>query len=77
MNAIPGRVQHGGALSGRDTTAANRTVSGLLKLLHPDPGTAIPDADLEWAVRLALECRRRVKEQQKRMGAAECSSRTP
>ena len=26
---------------------------------------------LEWAVRLALECRRRVKEQQKRIGSAE------
>ena len=29
------------------------------------------DEDLEWAVRLALECRRRVKEQQKRIGTAE------
>ena len=27
--------------------------------------------NLEWAVRLALECRRRVKEQQKRIGSAE------
>ena len=64
-------MHYGGALSGRDTTAVNRTVSGLLKLLHPDPAAAIPDEDLEWAVRLALECRRRVKEQQKRVGAAE------
>ena len=32
----------------------------------------MPDADLEWAVRLALEVpRRRVKEQQKRIGSAE------
>lgn len=31
----------------------------------------MPDESLEWAVRLALECRRRVKEQQKRVGAAE------
>ena len=31
----------------------------------------IADEDLEWAVRLALECRRRVKEQQKRIGSAE------
>ena len=31
----------------------------------------IPDEDIEWAVRLALECRRRVKEQQKRIGSAE------
>lgn len=65
------RVQLGGALSGRDTTAVQRTVSGLIKLLHPDPDTHVPDEDLEWAVRLALESRRRVKEQQKRIGAAE------
>jgi ATP-dependent Lon protease len=31
----------------------------------------VSDEDLEWAVRLALECRRRVKEQQKRIGSAE------
>jgi len=31
----------------------------------------MPDEDLEWAVRIALEGRRRVKEQQKRIGAAE------
>ena len=31
----------------------------------------MPDEDLEWAVRLALEVRRRVKEQQKRIGSAE------
>lgn len=31
----------------------------------------VPDEDLEWAVRLALEVRRRVKEQQKRIGSTE------
>jgi ATP-dependent Lon protease len=31
----------------------------------------ISDQDIEWAVRLAMECRRRVKEQQKRIGSAE------
>ena len=71
MGATLGKVQYGGALSGRDTTAVSRTISGLLKLLHPDPDAPVPDDDLEWAVRLALECRRRVKEQQKRIGAAE------
>ena len=71
LPALQGRVIYGGALSGRDTTAVNRTVNGLLKLLYPDPEAAIPDSDLEWAVRLAMECRRRVKEQQKRIGAAE------
>jgi len=65
------KVQLGGALSGRDTTAVQRTVSALLKLLYPDPEAAVADEDAEWAVRLALECRRRVKEQQKRVGAAE------
>ena len=61
----------GAALSGRDINAVNRTVDGLLKLLYPDPEMPIADEDLEWAVRLALECRRRVKEQQKRIGSAE------
>ena len=69
--ALQGRVFFGGALSGRDTTAAQKTLSGLLKLLYPNPDMEISDEDLEWAVRLALECRRRVKEQQKRIGAAE------
>lgn len=69
--ALLGRVHFGGALSGRDQNAVNKTVSGLLKLLHPDPQAAVPDEDLEWAVRLALEMRRRVKEQQKRIGSAE------
>jgi ATP-dependent Lon protease len=65
------RVFFGGALSGRDTTAAQKTVSGLLKLMHPNLDEPVPDETLEWAVRLALECRRRVKEQQKRIGSAE------
>ena len=61
----------GGALSGRDTTAVHKTISGLLKLLYPQPDEPVPDEHLECAVRLALECRRRVKEQQKRIGSAE------
>jgi ATP-dependent Lon protease len=68
---MQGRVHFGGALSGRDTNAVNKTVSGLLKLLFPNAEQAVPDEDLEWAVRLALEVRRRVKEQQKRVGSAE------
>ena len=71
LSAIQGRVHFGGALSGRDTTAVHRTVDGLLKLLYPDRKAEIPNDDIEWAVRLALECRRRVKEQQKRIGGAE------
>ena len=71
LAAIQGRVHFGDALSGRDLTAVNKTIDGLLKLLYPDPEQPISDNDLEWAVGLALECRRRVKEQQKRIGAAE------
>lgn len=71
LAVLQGRVYYGGALSGRDTNAANKTVSGLLKLLYPGTDIEIPDEDLEWAVRVALEARRRVKEQQKRIGAAE------
>jgi len=71
QRAFGERVHFGGALSGRDLNAVNKTIGGLLKLLHPDPLAAIPDEEIEWAVRLALECRRRVKEQQKRVGAAE------
>ena len=58
-------------MSGRDTGAVNRTVNGLLKLLYPDREAPIEDEDIEWAVRLAMESRRRVKEQQKRIGSAE------
>jgi len=71
INQLQGRVQFGGALSGRDTTGVQKTISGLLKLLQPNTQAEISDEDLEWAIRLALECRRRVKEQQKRIGSAE------
>jgi len=70
-NVLDGRIHFGGALSGRDIEAARKSVSGLVKLLHPDPRAAIPDDDLEWIVRLALESRRRVKEQQKRVFKSE------
>ena len=65
------RVHYGGALSGRDITAVNKTVSGLLKLLYPDPEMTVPDDELEELVRVALELRRRVKEQQKRVFKSE------
>ena len=71
VQALHGRVHFGGALSGRDSQAVEKTISGLLKLLYPNRTTEMPDKDVEWAVRLALECRRRVKEQQKRIGSAE------
>ena len=71
QNVFQGRVHLGGALSGRDTTGVQKTVSGLIKLMSPNPEVPVSDELLEWAVRLALECRRRVKEQQKRIGSAE------
>jgi ATP-dependent Lon protease len=71
MNKLQGRIQFGGALSGRDTNAVQKTMSGLLKLMFPNPDAEIPDDAIEWAARIALESRRRVKEQQKRIGSAE------
>lgn len=68
---LQGRVNYGGALSGRDITAVNKTVSGLLKLLYPDPEMPVPDEELEDMARIALEVRRRVKEQQKRVFRSE------
>lgn len=67
VSALQGRIHWGGALSGRDIEGVNKTVSGLAKLLFPDPAMPIPDGDLENIVRVALESRRRVKEQQKRL----------
>lgn len=71
IHLLQNRVQYGGALSGRDTNAVNKTVSGLLKLLYPSSDVPVTEEDLEWAIRIAMESRRRVKEQQKRIGAAE------
>ena len=71
LSQLQNRVFFGGALTGRDTNAVNKTVSGLLKLLYPDSESNASIEDLEWAVRIAMEGRRRVKEQQKRIGTAE------
>ncbi len=71
VSVLQNRVKYGDALSGRDTNAANKTVSGLLKLLYPDEGADVSDEDLQWAVEIAMEGRRRVKEQQKHIGKEE------
>jgi ATP-dependent Lon protease len=71
LNLIRDRVMYGSALSGRDANAVNKTINGLLKLVYPNTEMPFSDEDIEWAVRLAMECRRRVKEQQKRIGSAE------
>lgn len=71
LSVLQGRVHWGGALSGRDIEAVNKTTSGLLKLMFPDPDMPVSDEDLEWIVRIALEARRRIKEQQKRVFKSE------
>ena len=59
----------GSHLNQRDVRAVRKTVSGLVKLLHPD-GQVSQDA-LEEYLQLAMEGRRRVKEQLRRMGGLE------
>lgn len=59
----------GAHLNARDRKAVRRTVSGLMKILHPH-GEVSKD-DLEEILKLAIEGRRRVKEQLKKMGAFE------
>ena len=71
LDVTQGRLEWGGQLSGRDRKAANNTVNGLLKLLWPNPDMEVPDDAMAWAAELALELRRRVKEQQALIGVAE------
>ena len=71
ISSVLPRINYGGALSGRDTTAVNKTLNGLLKLMQPNLEAPISDELLEWAIKISLEYRRRVKEQQKRIGSAE------
>jgi len=59
----------GSDLNQRDTIAVRRTVSGLLKLLHPD-GEFDREA-VERCLKYALETRRRIKEQLKKIGGME------
>ncbi len=59
----------GSHLNTRDARAVRRTVSGLVKLLHPDGD--VNREEVQEYLELALEGRRRVKEQLKKMGAFE------
>ncbi len=59
----------GSAFNARDVKAAKKTVSGLVKLLHP--AGDVKSEYLGEYVQLAVELRRRVKEQLKRMGGIE------
>ena len=71
LSSVLTRLDYGGALSGRDSSGVNKTLNGLLKLMQPDTEEPIPEELLEWSVKVSLEYRRRVKEQQKRIGSAE------
>lgn len=57
------------SLSGRDTKAIKKTMSGLLKLLHPDMN--VTKDELQEYLEFAMEGRMRVKEQLKRRGGLE------
>ena len=59
----------GTQLRQRDTKPVRKTVSGLIKLMHPDGNFA--KEDLEVYLKWAIEMRRRVKEQLKRIGGME------
>ena len=59
----------GSHLKQRDTKPVKKTVSGFIKLLHPD-GQYTKD-DVREYLEIALEMRRRVKEQLKRIGGME------
>lgn len=68
-DAIDRNFSLGSHLNTRDAKAVRRTVSGLVKLLHP-AGNPTRE-ELQEYLELALEGRRRVKEQLKKMGSFE------
>ena len=68
-DAIDRHFRLGRDLNQRDTIAVRRTVSGLLKLLYPE-GDHPKDA-VRRCLEYALETRRRVKEQLKKIGGME------
>jgi ATP-dependent Lon protease len=59
----------GSNLNQRDTIAVRKTVSGMIKLLYPNG--EFSKADVAEVLEFALEMRRRVKEQLKRIGGME------
>ncbi|WP_323635986.1 protease Lon-related BREX system protein BrxL [Pectobacterium polaris] len=68
-DAIDKFFKLGNNLNQRDVIAVRRTVSGLLKLMHPDG--AYDKEDVRVCLTYALEVRRRVKEQLKKLGGLE------
>jgi len=69
MMAAEEHFEFGSALNQRDTKAVRKTVSGLVKLIHPDGHYT--RSELAEYVEFAMEMRRRVKEQLKKMGGIE------
>jgi predicted ATP-dependent Lon-type protease len=65
-DAINRYFKLGRDLNHRDTIAVKHTVSGLLKLLHPNE--QYDKEAVRRCLEYALECRRRVKEQLKKIG---------
>ncbi|MCB9352385.1 MAG: protease Lon-related BREX system protein BrxL [Lewinellaceae bacterium] len=68
-DAIDGYFALGSHLKQRDTKPVKKTVSGFIKLLHPDG--EYTKEDIKEYLEIALEMRRRVKEQLKRIGGME------
>ncbi|EFJ2960090.1 TPA: protease Lon-related BREX system protein BrxL, partial [Escherichia coli] len=68
-DAIDKFFKLGNNLNQRDVIAVRRTVSGLLKLMHPDG--AYSKEDVRVCLTYAMEVRRRVKEQLKKLGGLE------
>ncbi len=68
-DAIDKFFKLGNNLNQRDVIAVKRTVSGLLKLLHPD--SKYTKDDVRDCLVYALESRRRIKEQLKKLGGME------
>ena len=68
-DAIDRYFKLGNNLNQRDVIAVRRTVSGLLKLLHPHG--VFDKEDVRRCLTYALELRRRIKEQLKKLGGME------
>jgi ATP-dependent Lon protease len=60
-NRARAHFDFGKGISERDETAVSKTVSGLLKLIFPNGGETTDE--VEDLLRLAMECRKRVKDQ--------------
>lgn len=69
VNAMDEYFTFGSQLRQRDTKPIRKTVSGLIKLMHPDGN--FTKEDVRRYLELAIEMRRRVKEQLKRIGGME------